>query len=964
MEALPDLVERPEWADENLMNATYALLYNTLEIEGRPFLRTQMAEDVWRAVYAPDFTRDRSLCWNDDNHRRLAYQPSRRLANRVVMPGPPRRRADALTGRSYEEQYSDGYLCGLHSLNNLANAVLLTPPDVLSAIEVRRNLDNPLAGLEDLILAALREGVFLLAVNMTSASDLTPLDSTETFPKNKCFLNMVERAGGLVIYQQYAQVSGEGHFVSLVDTGQGTPGVAPDNRWTVYSTRSIAARGATAAAAANRFIETSITGQYRASATTREARRRQIEEERERKFRADLERAIRAEKNPSRQESMRKREYSPNRFVGLLPISLRLMANDATGTLDVSTLTVSEYVELTMTRTIVRYVLSTLFEPVVNIPGNNALSEQVEVTSPGAVDELCRALTDSIEVDEDEESEGTEQSERMVRRVVFDGNDRTNVASFIFARHEVDLTLVRNADRLAGLLLAIRRPEPVNWESTITSILETLRRIRSIFRDERLGLGLLFNDNMDADDEMLGSKFTWLVSNRRWLRFVTLFLVATPVIDRLERYLSTAATDLVPVSELSPALQRLLALYCVIAYRKLHTYGIKLAATPHMGELFKTLNVLATRGQWLPLDSLPASIDPIVRTSPGGTQSLFTNQMLDPNYDWTIWLLNAARASELPGFGLPTIAPLLLPEDAPFDDMYNTFDQRFRFVALLRATLFRMPLAGQDSQQLERQFPEQSVSERTADAIRRHFAKCGEEFVERAFAGNFVSSEADALRWIETFAFDRRYASGNPVEAANDLTTHNLINDLSRPRFVELAGQFGFYRIQRRVFGKYSVAANDLRAPITTNVNRVPLPNPAGQWRATRPPVRANARLCTVSMPSLPLLSVVGRTLQRKRPNEEAKPANAAPAADDTNNKLIDDLRRQVREYAKALAQLDDQLFTFRDTDQLNRMQTDLLARIDATNARIERLTAEQTAKRSRMKTTSVAALKRLLPDD
>lgn len=833
---------QPEWADPAEMNATYALLYNTLEFNARPFLPIQMDESIWRLVYAPP-ARDRRRCWRELGS--LSYKPQRRVEGTRSQPrtdalAVPRRNVHRPTGRSFEMQQDDGYLCGMHSMNNVANAVLLTPPDHQSAIEAVRPLVSRLASIEELTLAALREGVFFVPLKLVAASDLNPLDPAERFPADKMCLRMVERARGMVVYQPSPQPGGDGHFVSLVYTepppSSSSSSASSDNddyRWLVYSTGAVVSYGATAAAALDRYMLRVLGSGVSAPEKSREERRRMLQQE----------------------------NISPQRFIGLLPVSLRQLREDALVRLDLSNGSTSSQsaidedtlLDIIMQRTLLRRALS---ETRVTNGSDITLPEPV---SPNAIDDLNWFLTQNMYADD-----ATDEL-----RTHFDGREFVNVGSFYMHRHMLDVELNMLVEKLLVRLLAeleagwsaepiaMRsrgRTAPLDVRQRYAKMRTSLAKMRGRIRDADGCLGLLL---MHIDDSEPASfdKALRVLSNRRWLRYLALTVAASALIAELDRVMESGEYPL------RDEARKVLVLFATTAYSTMQGSGIKLSSTPSFTALYRAMQQRG-RDELLPLASLPDRIDRVVRTSPLTTQSPFAKLYTEGNYEWFLWLLYAVRDAELPGADtLPDFSRLEITKPAPpnaanvlYDNQGGQYDQLADFAILLRRTLFRAPEPRADFDTLARTYAEQAVNRETSLALAQLFKRNGADFVRVALERGYLTSAPEAALWINFLAFDARFASPDQqvwLAAKNDVAAHDL-NDALGPRFLERAAQAGFANLRRRVAGILHFQP-DRRAPITNNTTRLPLPRVPGAWYTTRPRTGKETQLCVEPLARLPL---------------------------------------------------------------------------------------------------------------
>lgn len=281
------------WSFPNDMHRSYAFLFQTVET-----LRVQMSAELWQLVYDRPAARDRSVAWV----RELVYTRRHMLAserkargaydermlelreneirldattlgeairrqekairtldmaiarNRLMSFAPPTKTEDPHSGSVFEVQ-SDGLYCGVHALNNMARSLLFAPPDVLSAIECTRTLDECCASPEDLMLMSLREGIFLLQLKLTDIDDADQLTGGTFFPQ------LLERAGALLIYQPSGY--GTGHYVPLLRIR---------DQWLIFSTDAVVVRSASASDALHTYAALSSRVEIAAGQTARAAR--------------------------------------------------------------------------------------------------------------------------------------------------------------------------------------------------------------------------------------------------------------------------------------------------------------------------------------------------------------------------------------------------------------------------------------------------------------------------------------------------------------------------------------------------------------------------------------------------------------------------------------------------------------------------------------------------------------------
>lgn len=277
------------------MHATYAFLFETTSE-----LRVQMSPDLWHLVYNCAAARDRSVAWSAglgytrrhmlagerelhdeyaarmselrENEIRLDEQTleeavrrqekairmlEMRIArNRLMWFDAPQRTEDPATGARFEVQ-SDSFYCAVHALNNIARSVLFAPPDILSAIECTRTLDERCASPEDVMLMALREGIFLLQLNLTDIADADQLTNGHNFSA------LLDVAGGMLVYQPGGGAGGIGHYVPLVRIRE---------QWVIFSGDSVHESSASASDTLHRYIARTANIEVPAGVSAAEAR--------------------------------------------------------------------------------------------------------------------------------------------------------------------------------------------------------------------------------------------------------------------------------------------------------------------------------------------------------------------------------------------------------------------------------------------------------------------------------------------------------------------------------------------------------------------------------------------------------------------------------------------------------------------------------------------------------------------
>lgn len=854
----------PKWADAKSMARAYALLYNTLLVRNAPYMMAQMDEDVWRLVYGSAACRPRHMSWakaRDDNResrgfvyaeRRVTTQQlarQRELRGRIAtlrdsvdltgavqermverareelrrveqpnaerFPRPPRETHADLANRSFQIQHHDAYLCGMHSVNNVANRVLLSPPDILQTVELLRSLEPRFAAYEELALAALREGIFLLPVKLTDPSDLNPLDYSESAPRNKYFLDMLEEAGGMIVYQP-SPPPALGHYVSLVYVPEADDG---DSEWVVYSTDRVAARGATAADALDRYILSVLFGarfdkdaKY-GTGDSRETRRQQA-----------------AAACGLRDSQMH--------FVGLLPIALDALVDDSTQTRMMADLSEKQRERVYVLRTLVRRALSEM-----RLEGAGDLTLPPPI-SPGSFDTMCQFFAINRVHSDDE--------------LHFDGLDVANVASFVTVRFTTDQTINSAMDALARrVLLELDSSAPWTAPEARADALATLVELRSYLRSlPALGLLFAMRDNF--------GKFSRLLSNRRWFRYFVLQLAITGVIETLR----AGRGALVPT--------RIVALLCFVGFCNLQAAGVRLAATPAIVRLYARVGDLGDeRAALLPLDDAPPNIADLVRRSPAAQRGPLFSLLINCSYDASLWLLQASERARLPQMPCNgTLSALFAISErdrdraaeqlpgaqrvAERDDSSIAYDQLSSFVTLLRVTLFAMPFEHIDNTVVRSSAAALGPGAPTGKSLAQQLRESGRRFAHE-FAVDRLTYPERAAELIDALAFDKRYlhATDDQLAWTGD-DAARLLDDESKPRYTERLTQSGIDEAYRQTFGAFCLSA-DRRTPITDNVERLPLPRVPGNWLTTRPLVHESVLLACAPLETLPTLAQVAR---------------------------------------------------------------------------------------------------------
>jgi len=196
---------------------------------------TIIDRSIWHLLFASSAPRIR--CYN---YPELKYPWTLQWIRepvRIVFPSHPNIEIDIqglLTTSSHGRVFPvqrDGFLCGTHSINALASAVVLTPASTLDTIAlVRPNVDPSVprelyAQREEIVLAALREGVVLGSVLLNNYAYFAALDEPSATPK--CLEMCARSAGGIALLFSSGAGFG-GHFVTLVPVGQ--------KAWAIYDT--------------------------------------------------------------------------------------------------------------------------------------------------------------------------------------------------------------------------------------------------------------------------------------------------------------------------------------------------------------------------------------------------------------------------------------------------------------------------------------------------------------------------------------------------------------------------------------------------------------------------------------------------------------------------------------------------------------------------------------------------------
>lgn len=892
-------VGHSSWNNPAVMIRVYSYLYNTIDSLG-----VQMDAGLWLKVYGEPPYRNRQLNWSSiADARQMQFVPRYQVApasassstrrtdaydfydnSALVVASvgmkrpfdfasstaafvapprvacfeqnngffdPPQTMYDHALRRSFAMQH-DGFLCAIHSLNNVSNRMAFAPPDTLGVIDMLRPLGNCYAQLEEVIVAALREGIFLVQIRLTSASDLIPLHDDSEFPANKTCLRLLKRAGGMLVFQP------PGHFVSLVYSEE--PGVAPSQCWGVYDSRAVVARGPTAATTLDNFIfRRNIAGISDQRAIARELAKRQA------KQRSDFD----------------------TLYIGLLPISLEALLDDGIGD-DPSSggdsssdqdAVYQRLLEKRLIRSLLRRSLSeTMVIKSLLIAQSESNQQEYEINvplplQPSAIDSIVRDI-DSNDLT---------------------GSEQTNPASLYATRFSIDQSLNDIFDELAAPVLQyFLGGKTLFWRRQLA---DTLNRARGVL-DSAPGSGLFFTSV--AQNEQSLRQFLRLHSNRRWFRYFVLYICCSSIVD----YIGTKPEIPIPpgtpesrnprknpendrwyLKTIPSQIFPLLILVCMVGYTNLTTLGNPDERTPNIGRLFDYLYNERERSLLLP--PVPQHLAAIAaRPTSTENAAAFKAYFSCNRYDKTFWLLEATATVQLPeqpqlglpAFPLPSIEPFRLTlqarrrvgefysmrsgehEDfdlerfygASCDDLSFQYDDMAEFVLLLRTTLFRLPLAGQDFNAVGAVLASVEVTAPTPLVLAQHMHEVADEFIARAttpvdsdtmpFAD--INSDEMARRWVDIVAFDRAYSSNNWRNAAQVTQFH--ATSLQKPRLFERVLQTGFDSIHRTVFGIQTLAP-DTRRAIYTNQTRVPIVDsasrPVQRWDDVRPYTSQRAQL-------------------------------------------------------------------------------------------------------------------------
>lgn len=500
------------WSFPIDMQRAYAFLFQTIDT-----LRVQMSADLWRLVYDSVAGRDRAATWtreltytrqhlfaaeqqdrdnyaqrleelraNDDGLDAVHVDEAVRLQekhvralhvkiarDRVMAFEPPTRIEDAATGSSFEVQTDSDY-CSVHALNNIARSVLFTPPDVLSAIECTRNLVVRCAAPEDVQLMALREGVVLLQLK------LSDIDDTDQLTDGACFSSMLERAGGMLVYQPSGY--GIGHYVSLVRICE---------QWLIFSTSAVLVRSSSASDALHTYIAHTNNITTDSGQTARQARL------------AATAVAADSDRPP---------------FIGLLPLALDCFwaKPGAAGGVAADAL----IGETILMRTLLRRALS---EWHLRVANDGAVHRDIWTAtplSPCAIEELAWVIR--------------HQPESGTARCT--GFETINPASFIASRHAVYRELNRISEELIHQIRRNKYGEAVLTLKQLRSYLLASPAIDCLFGAASSDASAATDGFEMAGVEVQGDYAYALMSNRRWLRLVALQLATSTLLAQIEQH--------------------------------------------------------------------------------------------------------------------------------------------------------------------------------------------------------------------------------------------------------------------------------------------------------------------------------------------------------------------------------------------------------------------------------------------
>ncbi len=935
-------VPRSSWNRPDVMLETYAFLYNTIDT-----LAIEMDETLWRKVYALPPMRNRRLNWSrleearsiqflpqyqtpiaglsggggdeyvfpvsdldprqfDEGRATVARVGAKRrqiegAASRVELPfyarsnglfDPPVTIRDRMLRRSYVQQ-NDGFLCATHALNNVANRIMFAPADMLGVIDVFRPLGNMFAQLEEVILTALREGIFMLQVSLTSLTEFNPLHEAERHPARKTFLRFLKQAGGMLVYRP----SAAGHFVSLVYSDD--PSLPPATpRWAIWDGKNVSVRATTAASALSTYIfKSDIVGISDPEVIRRERARHE----------QNLQNVI------------------GSSYFGLLPISLEVLLgigvppslrdstnandnddddNDESGD-DSRAAAKAEYLEtLTLTRSLLRRFLSETTVIETGLHAENPINEQrEEISSPIPMS-----------------ANNFESIARDMSGYGLTGREPTNPVSFMSARFVLDQTLNKHFDGVAEILLQVHSKTPLSrfWRREMTN---HIKQAASLLVDST-GVGMFFSSAGLYTDEERETMFK-IHTHRRWFRYFVLYIACTvidnyigtkpeipkpPGVSERDNPRNNPDNDRWYVEPIPAYILRILMVLCMVGFTNHVTSGEPLTNTPHIVKLISFM--FHSRHGVLIREKLPPWLSTIIATADlviegeeardhadrlSQAQERFTEYLAKTRYDKSLWLLELVAAARLPNFPLPSVEPFRLTRAArqrsaaiqlvndpefdveeflsrTWDNGSPEMDRTAEFCAILRSTLFRLPLARQNFQSVAEALVELRTDDATPLVVANFMHESASLFIAEVLKPELdysndadndegepmvrlhvetIDSEDVAREWIDIVAFDRRFASSVWVQASNDYTTHRIT--VAKPRLFERALQRGFDLIHRRVFALH-MTAPDARPPIHSNPTRIPQTNARSEvtrsWTEVRPSRLPQAELSVAPLGS------------------------------------------------------------------------------------------------------------------
>lgn len=832
--------------------------------------RRMLTKDIERCNNAAEKIRQIQSIANLDNERRMALialeketQRRAREMKSVDFLCPPH---TSLPGRRrlFEVQFHEAFLCSIHAVNNLANQVLLSPPDLLGGIELVRPLDSLYASTEELTLVLLREGVYTVPIRLSHVSTLNALDENQRWPLRNHCLEFIKEAGGMVILQP-------GHFVTLVhdaDAAFGRTAAERNREWSIFSVDHITFESSSAADTIDQYICDIL---QRPSATFadddfddeygggdddsnyvddviverggggEDTTNREFGSQSRRQYQNNEEDDDEEDCRETRRARLSEASNQPAEalFVGLLPVSLRLLYDVA----NYNRLKESERLKLYILRTLVRRTLGDARVP--ESAGATDLTMPTPI-DPAAFDAICEFMREhNVDV---AAARGEDP-----RQVGFNGTERVNAASVVSARFLLDEHLQFYVDEIALALI----------KDDAAAALQTLVQTRSWLR-MTTSLSLLFT--------VPGEHHRRLVSNRRWMRLFALHMTATPLIEALRRrsHIKTLNDD----AWIRPRL----LLFCFVAYAKLETSGIKLCATPHFARFFKhaVYDGDAFLRAALPFDDFPLENVDWATVEPKTIQNLYSRG----SYTVSLWLLNSMRSGAPPppsndddNGGSAVVddnneIPAELPIDlfatgdgSSFDDFTYACDRRATFVELLRTTLFELPWYDATLERLAKHVQPFDVQSPTQPRILEHYRRVFQLFdahVERSLVLDMLdtlSFDVDALGRLPAVDDAERSEDENNAQRGGGEGVNfgvGALNNDYKPRFLERIFQGDISEIHIAIMGRVATQA-DNRASITDNIDRLPLPDVPGCWETTRPSVDRRMWLKTSPLWKLPV---------------------------------------------------------------------------------------------------------------